>query len=733
MQLKRHEAIEYFHNNTRSILDRILDKSKDGKGWICGIDGCKHGTHGDGLIIQKNNISNDYTLHCFSCGFHGDIFNFIGAYYHLHSFKEQLNLLCRMENIELINDIGEFDNNFRKLEKSNIDEALIPAKEELKDEKLEFYINALEGKDNRFKRLIEESQKRIIEPEPKMYLQKVRGLTEKSINYYGLGYTKNLHVGDRTIEQGIITPTSWASFCIRDMNPNVSQKDKIRKPKGAFDIPLGMKQVIENKDKKRNDINALEPIFIVEGLFDAPSVYEAGGDAVALNGVGAKSFIAIYKQYELKRPVLIALDSDDTGQSRQDKILDELKKSGIEAYPIELIPEKLHQEAGLKDANDYLLYDKEALKRTVETAKNKPYQEFLDGFNENQKEAYLLRIRANDRDKVKTGFKILDSEDFLDGGLDAGLIVMGALSALGKTTFSLQVADQLATAGNDVIFYSLEMSAHELRDKSISRYTAKEIINKGLLYKDVSSNDPKKRPSYNRFAKTQNQISHKTFTFTSNVRSDELEHVQKSIDQYFKDTGGHLRIVEGMGNIDADNIRALVEEHIKLTGRRPIVFIDYLQLLIQPKDENGRRRTMTDKQITDANIFRLKQLSRDYNIPIWAISSFNRDNYNNEVSMSSFKESGAIEYSADVLIGLERLTQDKNKLKAIMKNEKTTGKRELRLKLLKNRNGKSNTKIKFHYFPAFNYYLEISDEEAPLKWDDVIEDDGIDPENLFND
>ena len=46
-------------------------------------------------------------------------------------------------------------------------------------------------------------------------------------------------------------------------------------------------------------------------------------------------------------------------------------------------------------------------------------------------------------------------------------------------------------------------------------------------------------------------------------------------------------------------------------------------------------------------------MSRDYRLPIIGISSFNRDNYTAPVNLASFKESGAIEYSSDVLIGLQ--------------------------------------------------------------------------------
>src|SRR5699024_5813442 len=82
-------------------------------------------------------------------------------------------------------------------------------------------------------------------------------------------------------------------------------------------------------------------------------------------------------------------------------------------------------------------------------------------------------------------------------------------------------------------------------------------------------------------------------------------------------------------------------------GNKPVVVIDYLQIL-QPKDPRA-----SDKQNTDWAVLDLKKISRAYNIPIIGISSFNRDNYKEAVNMASFKESGAIEYSSDVLIGLQ--------------------------------------------------------------------------------
>ena len=84
------------------------------------------------------------------------------------------------------------------------------------------------------------------------------------------------------------------------------------------------------------------------------------------------------------------------------------------------------------------------------------------------------------------------------------------------------------------------------------------------------------------------------------------------------------------------------------------MLIDYLQI-VAPADMRA-----TDKQNTDKAVLELKRISRDFKIPVIGISSFNRDSYKagggvnqGKVSMTDYKESGAVEYSADVLIGLE--------------------------------------------------------------------------------
>ena len=52
-----------------------------------------------------------------------------------------------------------------------------------------------------------------------------------------------------------------------------------------------------------------------------------------------------------------------------------------------------------------------------------------------------------------------------------GLYIVGAISSLGKTTLVTQIGDQIASGGQDVLVFSLEMARAELMAKSISRHT----------------------------------------------------------------------------------------------------------------------------------------------------------------------------------------------------------------------------------------------------------------------
>lgn len=90
--------------------------------------------------------------------------------------------------------------------------------------------------------------------------------------------------------------------------------------------------------------------------------------------------------------------------------------------------------------------------------------------------------------KIRTGFDKLDN--LLNGGLPNGLITLGAIPSLGKTTFALQVADNMASMENTkVLFFSLEMTRFDIISKSLSRisYLTDELNN--YTFDDLLSNN----------------------------------------------------------------------------------------------------------------------------------------------------------------------------------------------------------------------------------------------------
>ena len=273
-----------------------------------------------------------------------------------------------------------------------------------------------------------------------------------------------------------------------------------------------------------------------------------------------------------------------------------------------------------------------------------------------------------------TGFKELDKKI---NGVYPGLYVLGAISSLGKTTYIHQLADQMASKGEKIIFFSLEQSKFELVAKGVSRQTF--LINP-------------------REAKTSLAIMQNT-----DIADITIEAVRN-----YQEIAGNTIIVEGNFDMNVKTIRNYVESYIKTTGNRPIVILDYLQIL---KPINDR---LTEKQQVDFNVSELKRISRDNDIPIFIICSFNRENYSTTVDFTSFKESGAIEYGADVVMGLQlKIMEDLGEKESVKsKREKiNTAKaqtpREVNLIGLKNRNGKSYFKCSYRYYPAFNYFEEI--------------------------
>ena len=415
-----------------------------------------------------------------------------------------------------------------------------------------------------------------------------------------------------------------------------------------------------------------EPTFLVEGVFDALSAEELGFRACAMNGSGNRTKVAaLLRSLPPHAPVLLLPDNDRAGDEWASALTAEFPW----LYRCPPLP------AG-KDLNELLLADAgeaaDFLERCLNDRLSKlppAYDSLSAGARMDALDAYIAAQAA--RPALSTGFPALDRA--LDGGLYDGLYVLGAISSLGKTAFCMQLADQLAQQGRDVLVFSLEMTAFELMARSVSRETfladtsAKKSLSKtvrGVL-------DGKRYPRY---------------------PSAELSHLAAAKERYAA-YARHLWFREGDHETSLDYIRAEVERHIRETLTRPVVLLDYLQI-IAPVDVH-----FTDKQNLDRIVCSLKKLSRSLELTILAISSFNRENYNMEVSMSAFKESGGIDYSADVLIGLQAKGAGKPGFN--IDEAKRADPRELELRILKNRSAAIPPPLPYRYYPAYSCFEEL--------------------------
>lgn len=338
----------------------------------------------------------------------------------------------------------------------------------------------------------------------------------------------------------------------------------------------------------------------------------------------------------------------------------------------------------------------------------------------------------------KTGFTGLDKA--LGGGFYGDqLIFLGAVSSLGKTSFALQIATNIAESGKDVLIFSLEMSKKQLNAKIISRYTYTQ-----------------KAPEKYRLT-TRDILNGRVGDLMLGQPNDEQSQVFKDAFNAAGKIADRVRIFVGKNDIDVDKIREAVDTHIKAMKNKPFVVVDYLQIL--QASENAR--TAEKRLLTDYDVTQLKTIARDFDIPILAISAFNRTSYLEPVSTSSFRESSGIEYSSDVLLALQfqgtdyqkhYFTTKSNKKKKVYESEKIHKSRvrdlldeikqkkkngeplPIELKALKTRDDAGGD-VYFHFLPAYNYFeeqdkssykcdmsewVDIGDEETPFSSTDAL-------------
>lgn len=431
--------------------------------------------------------------------------------------------------------------------------------------------------------------------------------------------------------------------------------------------------------------NTDAPVFVTEGVFDALSVIEVGGAAVSINGTSmVDKFIEYINSNKLTPKLIVALDADSAGKTAANKICDYLSTMDIPYINID-------GWNGYKDANELLIKNKAALRTMVADYGNKDISiinkddariKELESYRmDNNLDNLLNRIVSNVGNYyISTGFPKLDKE--LEGGVVPGLYLLAALTGLGKTTFCLQLMTTFARQGYDCYFISLEMSKLALFGKIISRHSLEVLGGQDQQY---------------------------AFSMANITDGTAATSKQPEIKQLFDDSiacfsaySKKIYIINGDDSFGIKDVKRIIENHISLTGRKPILFLDYIQLL-RPNEK------LTEMQNISTTITGLKYLVSQ-GVPVFAISSLNRGSYDAPVKLDGLKGNGELEYSSDVCIALdfkEMFRCIKNKTVFDVTAEMKKPVREVVLTILKARNGQSGGQINYTFYAKNNFFDEI--------------------------
>lgn len=461
----------------------------------------------------------------------------------------------------------------------------------------------------------------------------------------------------------------------------ISDKDK---PK--YRKPSGMTGKYFNIDHLK-ELNKDEAIFLTEGEIDALTLEEVGFNAIAIGGVNnvnrIKEIATGLGAFE-KYNIFTAFDNDEAGKKASENI--EAPRVKIPSNYNDI--NEWYLKVGQEEFKKNMIQQIEAL--TVEAKQPDSNLAFLNN-------KFIKAVEETKTySKRKTGFRELDKHI----QLLPSLITIGGASGLGKTTFAYQLADQLAEQGEEVIFFSLEMGAFEMITKSIARNTVLTDDNRLQIELGATGKDIR----------------------TDNLNEAVRGNVAKATHRYSR-IANRVSIVEGNFNTDIDFIENYTKKYIEKNNVKPVIMVDYLQVIPKRKDDTSEIEKI------DNAVIGLKRISRDLGITVIVLSSLNRANYFYPVAFESFKGSGGIEYTSDIVLGMQlQVLEDDDFISSseITKKRKMVEEalreqpRKISIVGLKNRSGASGFNINYSYYSKYDLFIEdiptISKEEVKSRW-----------------
>ena len=181
-----------------------------------------------------------------------------------------------------------------------------------------------------------------------------RGISTETLNRFHVGFIADWRhpkaPASVPTSPRLIIPTSESSYLARDTRPVLNETEKKYAKSKVGKVHIFNQEVLKT---------AKSPIFVVEGEIDAMSIIDTGGETVALGSVAnVNKFLELVRNQKPEQPIIIVRDNDVSGIKGETALDEGLKELKVEHYKVNL-------SEPYKDVNEALLNNRQSLQQKI--------------------------------------------------------------------------------------------------------------------------------------------------------------------------------------------------------------------------------------------------------------------------------------------------------------------------------------------------------------------------------
>ncbi len=279
---------------------------------------------------------------------------------------------------------------------------------------------------------------------------------------------------------------------------------------------------------------------------------------------------------------------------------------------------------------------------------------------------HFEQVQTSGRGIIGTPTHFTPLDRITSGLQPSELIILAARPSVGKTSFALNIAENIALKENrPVAIFSLEMSGQQLVQRMLCSQAS------------VSAE----------------RVRHGRLT------PDDWDRLQHASERLFRAP----IYIDDTSSLSTLEMRAKCRRLKTQLGDLALVVLDYLQLM-----RSSNRRVENRNQEIGEIARSLKQIAREFEVPVIALSQLSRSierRENKRPMLSDLRDSGSIEAEADVVMFIHR-EEYLSERDGSQRQSENRGPQEAEIIIAKQRNGPTGS-VKLAFQPEFSRFLTI--------------------------